>query len=116
MSDDTTQVRVSDVMSKSLSNMSYPYVAPAVGSSITLRPEVAAFAVAMELKLRKNDHKTTWRDKPVEALVRLMVLELEEFRVAHEFFDTRDSRGETVDIANFAMIVWDRLGYTGEAQ
>lgn len=34
-----------------------------------VRPEVAAFAIAMERKLRKNDHKGGWQDDAPEALL-----------------------------------------------
>lgn len=73
------------------------------------RREVLEFAAAMEVKLRKNDHKTSWRDKPIEALKRLMLLEVEEFKVAHEFFDSSEAMAELVDIANYALILRDRL-------
>jgi hypothetical protein len=73
------------------------------------REAVTKFTEAMEMKLRRNDHKTSWRDLPIEALVRLLILELEEFKVADEFLTVKDSRRECVDVANFALIVWDRL-------
>ena len=46
------------------------------------REALIKFTEAMELKLRRNDHKTSWRDLPIEALVRLLILELEEWKVA----------------------------------
>lgn len=73
------------------------------------RPAVVIFAADMERKLRKNDHKTSWRDLPIEALFRMMMLEIEEYRVAHEFLTVAEARNELVDIGNFAMILWDRL-------
>jgi len=75
-----------------------------------IRPTVAAFAVAMEAKLRKNDHKTAWRDLPVEALFRQLLIELEEFKVADEFLNVSEARKELVDLANFCLILHDRLG------
>lgn len=74
------------------------------------RRALSLFVDQMELKLRANDHKTTWREKPIEALFRLMLLEIEEFKVAHEFFTISESRPELVDVANFCVILWDRLG------
>jgi len=74
------------------------------------REALTKFTEAMEMKLRRNDHKTSWRDLPIEALVRLLILELEEFKVADEFLAVKDARRECVDVANFALIVWDRLG------
>lgn len=77
---------------------------------IQLREALRKFVGEMELKLRRNEHKKNWREKPIEALFKLMLLEVEEFKVAHEFFSTGESRPELVDIANFALICWDRLG------
>ena len=74
------------------------------------RPALRDFACAMEAKLRKNDHKTSWRDQPIEALFRLLMLAVEEFKVADEFFSVANARNELVDIANFALILYDRLG------
>lgn len=80
------------------------------GDEVTIRQQLRLFVEAMEQKLRKNDHKTGWRELPVEALFRQLLLEIEEFKVAYEFFSPKDQRPELVDIANFALIVWDRLG------
>jgi hypothetical protein len=77
---------------------------------VDARKEVANFAELMEKKLRKNDHKTGWRELPIEALRRLMMLEVEEYNVAREFFGPEEARSELVDIANFAMMLHDRLG------
>jgi|HubBroStandDraft_3_1064219.scaffolds.fasta_scaffold01536_8 hypothetical protein len=74
-----------------------------------LRAEVWEFAQAMEVKLKKNDHKTGWQQLPIEALRRLMMLEVEEFNVAREFFGADEAMNELVDIANFAMMLRDRL-------
>lgn len=76
----------------------------------TPRPVLLQFAAAMETKLRKNDHKTSWRTLPVEALRRLLQIEMEEFKVAMEFLSVAEARNELTDIANFALILWDRLG------
>lgn len=73
------------------------------------RSALETFANAMEIKLRKNDHKQNWREKPIEALVALMLLEVREFEVAFEHFTVGEAKLETPDIANFAMIVFDRL-------
>lgn len=78
------------------------------------REALVKFVDRMEEKLRKNDHKTTWRKKPIKALVQLMKLEIAEADVAMEFFTVEEARTELVDISNFAMIVWDRLGMLDE--
>ena len=77
---------------------------------VARRAALIKFVDEMEMKLRRNEHKRNWREKPIEALFRLLMLEVEEFRVANEFFTVGESRPELVDIANFAMICWDRLG------
>lgn len=73
------------------------------------RSALETFANQMEIKLRKNDHKTGWREKPIEALFKLLLLEIEEFKVSYEYFTVGEARPELVDIANFALIVSDRL-------
>lgn len=73
------------------------------------REALTKFVDRMELVLRQHDAKTTWRERPVEALVRLMKLELAEFDVAFDFFEVNEIRKELVDLANYAMIVDDRL-------
>ena len=77
---------------------------------VSKRQALVAFVDAMETKLRKNDHKTGWREKPVEALFKLLKLEIAEFEVAFEFFSIKEARTELVDTSNFCMMVWDRLG------
>jgi hypothetical protein len=73
------------------------------------RAALRLFVDQMEMKLRKNDHKTGWRLKPIEALYKLLKLEMHEFEVAFEHFPVNEARPELIDIANFALIVWDRL-------
>src|SRR5262245_61238944 len=79
-------------------------------NKIDHRPVLASFADAMEAVLRRHDAKKTWRERPIPALVRLLELEIEEFRVAFDYFEVGEARKECVDIANFALFVWDRLG------
>lgn len=74
-----------------------------------LRPEVAEFATAMEVKLRKNDYKTGWKDQPIEAHIKLLRIEMMEFDVALEFLGDEVAAKECVDIANFALIIRDKL-------
>lgn len=76
---------------------------------VTLREPLAEFALLMELKLRKNDHKLGWWNLPVQALVDLMDIERNEFDVALKYLSKKEAMKECVDIANFAMMVHDRL-------
>lgn len=73
------------------------------------RSSLVQFSRRMEEKLRKNDHKTNWRDLPIEALFRQMLIEIEEYKVAHEFLTVAEARNELVDVSNYALILWDRL-------
>lgn len=77
--------------------------------ALELRPALREFVQQMEFKLRKNDHKRGWRELPIEALFRQFLLEVEEFKVADEFLSVEEARKETLDLANFALILWDRL-------
>jgi len=86
-----------------------------IDDGVDKRKALKDFCDQMELKLRKNDHKTGWRDLPEAALFRLMTLEIEEFRLALEFLSVREAMKELPDIANFAMMLYDRLSITGGA-
>lgn len=84
--------------------------------SVQRREALTKFVDRMELVLRQHDHKTSWRQRPIEALIQLMKLELAEFDVAHEFFEVTEIRKELVDLANYAMIVDDRLSLLAQDQ
>lgn len=73
------------------------------------RDALDRFSSEMERKLRKNDHKSSWMTLPIVALFRLLRIEIEEFSVALEFQTVAEARRELVDIANYAMILDDRL-------
>ena len=83
---------------------------------IQLRPEVQKFAEAMELKLRKNDHKGGWKKcKAADMFYRAS----KEFREADEELalflceghkDPQKALGELADTANFLMMVADIIG------
>ncbi len=81
-----------------------------------LRPEVIAFAVAMETKLRMNDFKGGWQDMSEGDCVDRIQDELQELELAV----VRDEPAvvvlaEAADVANFAMFIADnnqRLGST----
>lgn len=79
------------------------------GEFAPVRQEVAEFALAMEQKFCKNDHKTGWKDQPIEAHIKLLRIEMMEFDVALEFLGDEEAMKECVDIANFALIIRDKL-------
>lgn len=74
------------------------------------REALTKFVNEMELVLRRHDSKKTWRERPVTALIQLMLLELKEFEIAFEHFEIKEARKELVDLSNYALIVYDRLG------
>ena len=85
-----------------------------------IRREVLRFTDEMERVLQKNDYKGGWQDCKIEYLRARLIEELGEYfaRVAINIdyestkpLDARDKeleRKELVDIANFAMMLWDR--------
>lgn len=79
------------------------------GAGHGLRPALYDFAVEMERKLRKNDFKQSWQTYPVQALLELLNIEYKELSVAMQF-GIGDARSECADIANFSMMLYDRLG------
>jgi hypothetical protein len=84
---------------------------------IELRPEVQAFAEAMELKLRENDNKGGWKkDSPVKLFMRAKREFLEADDALSVFlFDvsephTNQVLAEFADVANFLMMIADNCG------
>lgn len=80
------------------------------------RPEVRAFATAMEAQLAANDHKPGWKaDKAMDLLDRLDE-EVEELRQAimrpsgYEEGDRAVVSKEAADVGNFAMMISDVSG------
>ncbi len=80
-------------------------------------PVVIAFAKAMDDVLTKNDGKGGWDRCEIGYLEARMVEEMGEyFRGVAHHIDYRENYGkakpinreELIDIANFAMMLWDR--------
>lgn len=80
---------------------------------LRLRPEVVAFAQAMERKLRANDHKGGWEDEDPEWLMDRLKEEVAELDRAITTRDGGPLSGramkrvirEASDVANFAMML-----------
>ncbi len=86
-----------------------------MSETLELRPEVAAFAQAMERKLRENDHKGGWKDEDVWALfTRLRKDETAELVSAVYSYQHDGSPGcvldEAADVANFCLMIADVCG------
>ena len=87
-----------------------------------LRPEVRAFARAMEEKLRENDHKPGWKNDSDRSLLGRAYEELEELREECSALSIDDGGrgmrlrtphtilGEAADVANMVMMVADVRG------
>lgn len=76
-------------------------------SAVDLSVEVKAFAVAMEAKLRANDHKGGWKQSPVTYLFSRLEEEVAELKKA---VVNGGTLGEAADVANFAMMIADTHG------
>jgi len=87
-----------------------------------VRPEVWQFALLMEKKLKENDHKSHWSKCNQEYLLKRLDEEVEELHKCFFFYSPGDMNffmdghhedkipGEAVDVANFAMMLWDNFG------
>lgn len=81
--------------------------------TIIVRPEVARFAVMMELKLRENDWKESWKHSSPEFLIRRLQQEYRELVDAVIYGDNPTPQHiaqEAADVANYAMMVADVRG------
>lgn len=85
-----------------------------------IRPKVAAFARAMEEKLRKHEAKGGWEGEDPYDLIARVVDETDELDVAVEDHKkhgtqetTRKVLSEAADVANFTMFVADVCGALG---
>lgn len=84
-----------------------------------MRPEVLAFAEAMESQLKANDHKPGWKDDaagPLLLRIREEVRELEQAVYGSTEADRPLILAEAADVANFAMMVADVKGALAPAE
>jgi hypothetical protein len=75
--------------------------------------QVIAFAKAMDEVLVRNDSKGGWWDCDIKYLQARLVEELGEYfamvaKGSPSCYQTYQFRKELIDIANFAMMLWDR--------
>lgn len=76
------------------------------------RPEVQAFAIAMEEELRRNDWKGGWQlmnDFQLMGRLEEESLELKDV-LRYNIGLTNQVLKESVDVANFAMMIADKFG------
>ncbi len=78
---------------------------------ITLRPEVAAFAILMETRLRANDHKPGWRKSWPSTLWAALIGNASPLLVGCNNGGDPDAVARhAADVANFAMMMADNAG------
>lgn len=77
-----------------------------------IRPEVVAFAEAMEAKLNLNDHKEHWNKQSMSYLVQRLREEMLELRdklnTPIKDLEPGEILSEAADVANFAMMIADK--------
>jgi NTP pyrophosphatase (non-canonical NTP hydrolase) len=80
-------------------------------SATEVRPQLQAFAEAMERKLRLKDGRKQWQDYKAEGNFAWFLCRLQRESVellnAIASGDMRDIRDEAVDVANFCMMIYD---------
>ena len=75
-----------------------------------VRPEVRRFALAMEERLRANEHKGGWRDLAVSYLMARLHEESAELdEVVRLGGSPEQAKHDAADVANFAMMVADGI-------
>lgn len=71
------------------------------------RKSLSLFSNAMENKLRQNDWKGGWEQLSVSYLIKRLSDEVEELKSAIKTNDIKQISLESVDVANFAMMIFD---------
>tara|TARA_B100000700_G_scaffold331737_1_gene467778 strand:+ start:11214 stop:11471 length:258 start_codon:yes stop_codon:yes gene_type:complete len=74
------------------------------------RHEINVFAEAMELKLRRNDHKGGWEETDLDTLFIRLREEVDELQEAIERENPFEVLFEAADVANFAMMIAWNVG------
>lgn len=75
---------------------------------MTQRKEVIEFANAMEMKLKQNDWKEHWKYDSLKRLMRKLKAEVTELEDAL-VLGIDNPELECIDIANYAMMIYDNL-------
>lgn len=75
-----------------------------------LRPEVREFALAMERRLRANDHKPGWKDADPDWLYLRLLEQKKQLEQALRWQQKPLLTVAATDLANFAMMIADVAG------
>lgn len=73
------------------------------------RKEVRSFAIAMEKTLQLNDYKGGWSRMADEEIIARILEETGEIITAKACITGNNPEQECIDVANFAMMLWDNL-------
>jgi hypothetical protein len=76
-------------------------------ATIYVREEVKTFSDSMETKLRKRDGYGGWLNLPLPYLQKKLKGELDELLTSLEYETREEVMDECVDVANYAMFLWD---------
>jgi NTP pyrophosphatase (non-canonical NTP hydrolase) len=79
---------------------------------LDMRPEVRAFAQAMERKLTERDEEygeAGWRSDDAANMIGRLREEMGEVQREQRKINPEGVMSELVDVANFAMMAWDLL-------
>ncbi len=74
-----------------------------------LRPTLQDFSLVMEEKLQEKDYKGGWEGMSVRELKMRLEEEIDELDEAIEAVDLREILDECVDVANFAMMIYNNV-------
>jgi len=74
-----------------------------------LSKEIKLFAERMQFKLEKNRHKGGWDRCPIASLMNRADEEKEEFIESCKDLDYEQAMNECADVANFWMMIHDKL-------
>jgi len=78
-----------------------------------LRPELAAFAKAMESRLRENAHRGDWRSYNFYSLAACLAANLGHMIRAYQADKPESIPKSAADTANYAMMISDLCGGLG---
>lgn len=88
--------------------MTDPRRGTAASITVTVRPQVAAFALAMEAKLQARDEKYGWwGGTSFFALLQRLKTEFWELHEAIVFGNAEQIADEARDVANMALFIFD---------
>lgn len=80
-----------------------------VAPQYAIREEVMLFSSGMEQKLRKRDGYGGWKNLPLPYIKEKLKGELNELLVALDYETAPEVMSECIDVANYAMFLWDIL-------